>query len=368
MNILILGGTGAMGIHVVSILASQGHKIDVTSRSDKIGRANVCYIKGNAHNIKFVKSILSRIKYDAIIDFMTYTTLDFKNRFSLFLDNTKQYFFLSTARVYANSPIISETSALLLDVIKDKEYLSTDEYALCKARQENILRKSGKNNFTIIRPYMTYSENRLQLGVLDKETFLQRALERKTIVVPKDIMSHTVTLTYGYDVAKCITMLIGNPKAFGETFHITTNDTITWSAVLGIYLDVFEKKTGFRPKVKYIDECPQRWNYIGRYQVLYDRLYDRKFTNKKLLSVIGSYNFVEPTEGLAKCISSFLDNPIFTWRDCVIEGTHDFYTKEFTPFSKFNGWHEKLRYIIYRIMPEFWAKMVLNREIKNHKK
>ena len=33
----------------------------------------------------------------------------------------------------------------LLDISKDDKYLRTDEYALAKARQENILQKSGKN-------------------------------------------------------------------------------------------------------------------------------------------------------------------------------------------------------------------------------
>ena len=65
----------------------------------------------------------------------------------------------------------------LLDVSHDSIYLKTDEYALAKARQEDILRKSGKNNWTIIRPYITYSESRLQLGVLEKEAWLYRALK-----------------------------------------------------------------------------------------------------------------------------------------------------------------------------------------------
>ena len=53
--------------------------------------------------------------------------------------------FLSSSRVYASqeSPI-REDSMRLLDVSHDSIYLKTDEYALAKARQEDILRKSGK--------------------------------------------------------------------------------------------------------------------------------------------------------------------------------------------------------------------------------
>ena len=228
MNILVLGGTGAMGIHIVKILSQQGHHVFCTSRIEREQERNITYIVGDAHNMIFMKSLLNKKYYNAIIDFMTYTTNDFRIRYESLLGATDQYFFLSSSRVYADDSIITEDSPLILDTIKDKKYLKTDEYALCKARQEVILKKSGKNNFTIIRPYITYSENRLQLGVLDKDTFIYRALKGRPIVISDDIMQHVTTLTYGYDVATCIARLIGNVKAFGEAFHITMGQSIRW--------------------------------------------------------------------------------------------------------------------------------------------
>lgn len=64
--------------------------------------------------------------------------------------------------------LINEETPRLLDMIKDEEYLNTDEYALSKARQENILHEAGCNNWTIIRPYITFSETRLHLGYLKR--------------------------------------------------------------------------------------------------------------------------------------------------------------------------------------------------------
>ena len=69
---------------------------------------------------------------------------------------------------------LSSAERVYLITYKDEEYLKTDEYALSKARQEDILHRSGKNNWTVIRPYITYSEIRLQLGVLEKELWLYR--------------------------------------------------------------------------------------------------------------------------------------------------------------------------------------------------
>lgn len=53
--------------------------------------------------------------------------------------------------------------------------LSIDEYAITKAHQENLLINSKNKNWTIIRPYITYSEQRLQLGTFEKEDWLYRA-------------------------------------------------------------------------------------------------------------------------------------------------------------------------------------------------
>ena len=173
MNVLIFGGTGAMGTHLVSILAKQGIKCVVSTRQCRDNSENVEYVIGDAHNVDFLKSLFANYKFDAIVDFMKYSTKDFESRVCFLLSNTKQYIFLSSSRVYAgsNEPL-TENSPLLLDVCQDAEYLKTDEYALAKARQERILHKSGKTNWTIIRPYITFSEKRLQLSALEKEFWL----------------------------------------------------------------------------------------------------------------------------------------------------------------------------------------------------
>lgn len=41
MKVLVLGGTGAMGTHLVSILAEAGMKVDVTSRQELADRTKL---------------------------------------------------------------------------------------------------------------------------------------------------------------------------------------------------------------------------------------------------------------------------------------------------------------------------------------
>jgi len=348
MNVLVLGGTGAIGKHLSDTLVEMGFRVFVTTRQCLSSTRNKTYIRGDARDWSFVVSLIGR-KWDVIVDFMAYSTSDFKIRVSALLANTDQYIFLSSARVYADSPIpLTEDSPRLLDVITDKKYLKTDEYALSKARQENLLINSGDSNWTIVRPYITYSENRLQLGVLEKEFWLQRALKGKCVVQSRDILERRTTLTYGKDVARAIISLIGKEKALGEAFHLTCNHTRRWGEILGIYERAFSEIEGRALKVKSIDTEPQTRFHDRRYQIIYDRLFDRVFNNSKLGGILEHDSFLPPENGLSSCLKEFLRDPRFSGLNAKNEGICDKLTGEYTPFADFGGWKKKIQYICYR--------------------
>ena len=363
MKILVLGGTGAMGVDLVKILAKRGDEVIVTSRSERKPEfENVKYVKGNAHDTAFLKALLSK-RFDAIVDFMAYNTEEFRARRDLLLSATKQYLFLSSSRVYADSKRpITEDSPRLLDSSADKEYLKTDEYALTKARQENLLRESGKRNWTIIRPYITYSNQRLQLGVYEKELWLFRALNDRTILFPKAIAEKYTTMTYGEDVAKGISKLIGNEKAMGEAFHITTDRAIKWDDVLAIYKKVFKDATGRDMKVRYTDDPRPIYDVVGnRHQVIYDRLFDRKFNNEKFLKTAGECDFVSPENGLERCLKELLKSGKKINRpSLMLEAYLDKCAGEITNFNDYSVM-EKIKYIAYRYTP-YLEKKIKERE------
>lgn len=147
--------------------------------------------------------------------------------------------FISSSRVYAKSNSkLTENSPTLLMSSKDRLFLKSDDYALAKARQEQLLNNSGFRNYTIVRPYMSYSDDKLDLGFYPKELWLKRLLEKKSILFPKDVLHKYTTLTYGYDVAAGIAVLVGKKFAQGETFHITQNHSTTWEQVIEVYRNV----------------------------------------------------------------------------------------------------------------------------------
>lgn len=348
MKVLVLGGTGAMGSHLVDLLTNNGVETVVTSRESRCSERNIRYIQGNAHGEEFLQIIL-REPWDAIVDFMVYTTSTFEKRVNLFLDATSQYIFLSTARVYADSDVpITEVSSRLLDASLDKEFLETDEYSLTKARQENILKSSGRTNWTVIRPYITYSEKRLQLGVLEKEEWLYRALKGRTIVFSSDINSKLTTMTYGRDVAKGIMGIIGNPATFGEIYHITVEEQMTWNEILSIYLAALEKYLGQRPKVLLQDLKTFMEFKPAKYQIMYDRMFNRRFDNSKISRYVEIKKLRLINEGLNHCIESFLKDPKFDSINWTQEALKDRQTNERASLKEIPGLKQKFRYLMIR--------------------
>lgn len=348
MNILILGGTGAIGSFLVKELAKTNHNIYVTTRKSRESSCNVKYIQGNAHDLKFVIKILNLHNWDCIIDFMNYTTEEFKQKYLYFLQKSKQFIFISSSRVYAdNDSIITENSPTLLEQSSDKKFLKTDDYALAKARQEKLLKNSGFINYTIIRPYMSYYSNRLDLGFYPKELWLKRALKGKKIIFPKDLLNKYTTLTYGEDVAKGIASIIGVQTAQGEIFHITQNTSSTWKEILNIYLSTL-KRNGIECTVKFI-ETDRCYGYIN----CYDRQYNRTFDNSKISQYYSTNNCININVGLTKCIETFLHSPNFLNVDWKIYAHWDREVNERTPLSEIPTIKQKLYYILFRYIITF---------------
>lgn len=340
-----------MGVPLTKLLLSDGYNVTVTSRSERRSddpRLN--YLCGNAKDMAFIQSVLEQKDWYAVVDFMTYTTDQFRERYQLFLTHAGHYIFISSARVYAQCDgKITEETSRLLDVSTDEAYLKTDEYALTKARQEDLLKNSGNSNWTVVRPTITYSDIRLQLGVMEKENWLYRALHGRSIVFSEDICEKYTTMTTAYDVAQGIRALIGNEKAKGEAFHITSDYCYRWSEILECYLNVLEKKTGTRPKVVYTKKAVKLKFPSAKYQVIYCRYYDRCFDNSKISQFADVKKFDDPLIGLSKSLEAFLDYGTFKTINWKFEAFNDKAAGEWTKLSEIPGVKTRLKYLYHRI-------------------
>lgn len=353
MKILLLGGTGVIGKYLSKKYNENGTDVYVTSRSSHSDSGSIHYIIGNAMDDEFLLYICKIHQWDVIVDFMSYKTVKFASRINLLLSSTKQYVFISTARVYGNiEHPIKETSPRLLECSIDKDYLKTDEYALTKARQEDILKQSKRTNYTIIRPCITYGPERLQLGVMEKEQWLYRALKGRTVVFCKEIADRITTMTIGEDICNGIYSLIGNENAIGETVHLTSEYHRTWNEIWGIYSNTIESVCGFRPHIKMVslsDFLDTRSSEL-KYQVIYDRVYDRDYNVDKEKCYVNVDSFVSPEKGLDDCLRLMIQNGKFKKINWKFEAKRDKLTGEHTPLREIGGMENKIKYLINRFL------------------
>lgn len=305
MRVLVLGGTGAMGSHVCRKLAACGNLVVCTSRREHLSESNIEYAVGDAHDPTFLDGLLAR-RWDAVVDFMIWTTVAFRERYRALLAATGQYVFVSSYRVYADSPVIREDSLRLLDTVDDPAYLATDEYALSKARCEDMLFGSDVSNWTVVRPVITYdgAVGRLQLGVFEACDWLWRTRNGIPVPMPEAMLSKQATMNLGADVAEMIARLVGNPRALGEAFTASGSDHMTWGEVVNAYRSVL-------PTLKIVACDIEEFERArgGVYQIRYDRMLDRIVDNSKVLKAAGmvAEDLTPMCEGLPTALRQCLE-------------------------------------------------------------
>ena len=303
-----------MGVHLVDFLSkSNDIQVIVTSRKKRTSYGNIRYVVGNARNKEFINDFIKNNHYDAIVDFMNYNYEEFFEFHQMLLEATDHYIFLSSSRVYANHEgRITEKCPRLLEISEDKEFLATNRYALRKAREEDLLRMSGMTNYSIIRPYITYSNRRLQLGIYEKEEWLYRVLNDMPLIISENILDKKTTLTFGKDVAFGIyKIVLGKPLS--DVVCITTMESMTWFEILNLYASIIKEHTGKSIILYTSNEIKSiELMYEGGYNTIYDRQWNRQFDNSKAEIICGHIDYLSMRKGISCC----LEELIHDWKIC----------------------------------------------------
>lgn len=363
-NILLLGGTGAIGFYLAPLLCKEGFQVFCTTRSSIDGTcgtdSDVHYIIGNAYETDWLQKVLELRQYDCIIDFMNYSTSDFRDRINNILSKVGHYIFLSSYRVFADFGLtpLREDSPRLLDICTDMQYLRTDEYGLSKARQEDILSGNKHGNWTIVRPAITYSRYRFQLCTLEANTVCFRALRGLPVPLPIEMMDKYTTMSWAGDVARLITKLVTKKDSFSQIYNLATGESIKWSEVLSVYRSEIGLNCRMLP-IKNYEEI------VGNhYQIWYDRMFNRIMDNSKILKFTNesANNFKSLRDGLAMELKEFTVYPFFQYPNHALNikmdkaiGCH------LSPFAVSpKEWYSYaiLRYSIFHYIRAFNAKIV----------
>jgi nucleoside-diphosphate-sugar epimerase len=169
------------------------------------------------------RAALADHKFDAVVNFIAFTAEHIETDLELFRDRTDQYIFISSASAYQSPPVnlpVTESTPL------DNPYwqYSRDKMA-CEERLMRAYREE-KFPFTVVRPSHTY--DRTMLPFQGGWTVVDRMRRGQKVIVHGDGSSLWV-FTHHSDFAKGFVGLLGNSRAIGEAFHITSDELLTWN-------------------------------------------------------------------------------------------------------------------------------------------
>ena len=286
-KILVLGATGAMATYLVPLLLEKGMAVTGVSLDEPlVTHPSLRSVTANALDMDFLTKELAE-GYDAIVDFMIYNTKEkFGEYYKLFLENTTHYLFFSTYRIYAGDHPIREDSLRLLEAKKPDVFVTELEYSIYKAEEEDMLRASGYQNYTIVRPAITYSQRRFQLTILEGRNFLSRMRSGKTVLLPDSAMDKQATMSWAGDVARMLSAILLNPKAYGETYTVSTAEHQTWREIAEMYSRIGGLVYKVIPEADFLAFFDN--NVYIKQQLLYDRCFDRVVDNTKILDLMGA--------------------------------------------------------------------------------
>lgn len=240
MKALFIGGTGTISTAVVERAMQKGWHVTLLNRGNKPVPGGASSIVADIHNEAEVAKVLEGKQYDVVAEFIGFTAEDVERDIRLFTGKTKQYIYISSASAY-QKPVadykITESTPL-----KNPYW----EYSRNKiAAEETLMKAYREKDFpvTIVRPSHTYDGTKPPVSIHGNGGSYQtmkRILEGKKVIIPGDGTS-LWTLTHSKDFAKGYVGLMGNPHAIGNTYHITTDESMTWNQIYETIADALGK-------------------------------------------------------------------------------------------------------------------------------
>jgi nucleoside-diphosphate-sugar epimerase len=312
MKILFVGGTGIISSACAEHAVARGHDLFVLNRSISTKHPlpdGATLLRGDIHaDEAHLASLTAGHHFDAVVDYIAFTPNDIQRDLRLFRDKTDQFVFISSASAYQKpvmNYLITEETPL------ENPYW---EYSRNKIACEDLLMQEYQEHgfpATIIRPSHTYGPSQIPFAVsswLQPWTVIERMKRGKKVIVPGDGTSLWV-LTWNADFAKGLVGLLGNDKAIGEAFQITSDEVLGWEQ---IHLEAYQA-LGLEPNVIHIPS-----DFIARFDegavgsLIGDKSNSVVFDNSKIKRFVPDFHCeVNWAEGLRRSVAWFEAHPGF---------------------------------------------------------
>lgn len=310
MKILFIGGTGNISLSVSRQLLELGHELWLLNRSGAHpDLASARWIGGDIGS-PTLKSQLAGHEWDCVVNWIVFTAEDLARDLEIFHNRTHQYVLISSASCYQNpgpTPYITEKTPL------ENPFWDYSRHKI--AAERRLMSAFERDQFpaTIVRPSHTYSTVLpLTIGGWKEYTAVARMKQGKPVVVQGDGTS-VWTLTHAEDFARGFIGLLGNPRAIGEDFHITSDEFLTWDTIY----QLTAAAVGAEAKLIHVTSdriCQLDPQYTGT--LLGDKSVSAIFDNSKIKRLVPEFQAQIPyREGIRRTIAWFEADQRRQWID-----------------------------------------------------
>ena len=267
------------------------------------------FITADMNKLSQVRNALDGKVFDVVVNFIAYKPEEVGRDVKLFLGKCGQYIFISSASAYQkplSHHLISESTPLANPFW---------DYSRDKIACEDLLMKAYRENgfpVTIVRPSHTYETViPAAIGSWEDFTLIERMRQGKEIIIHGDGTS-LWTMTHSRDFAKGFVGLLGNVQALGHSFHITSDEVLTWNQIYeamaeaaGVGLNAVHISSDFICRIA--DRMGQEWM---RGNLLGDKANSAIFDNSKIKRFVPAYVATIPfMEGIKRTVAWFDTHP-----------------------------------------------------------
>lgn len=300
LKVLFIGGTGIISSACAQLAVERGIDLYLLNRgqSSRVPPAGAKNLPGDIRDPASFRNAINGHNFDAVVNWIAFTPEHIETDLKMLHGRTRQYVFISSASAYQTPPRILP--------VTESTPLHNPYWAYSRnkiACEERLMRAYREDGFpmTVVRPSHTYDQTLLPMD--GGYTVVNRMRQGKQVIVHGDGTS-LWTLTHHRDFARGLVGLLGNRRAIGDTFHITSDEWLTWNQIFHIVADAAKTEARL---VHIPSDFINRFDPDWGASLLGDKTHSMIFDNSKIKRLIPDYVATIPFEQGAREIMAWYD-------------------------------------------------------------
>lgn len=236
MKLLIIGGTGFLGQHLVGAALARGHELTLFNRGQH-GPTLFPDIEQLHGNRDGNLTILQGRRWDAVIDTCGYVPRVVSASAQALAHASEHYTFISSISVYADFSKIGMDESAAVATLPDEtvEEVTNETYGALKALSEQAAERAMPNRTLVIRPGLIVGPG----DPTDRFTYWSYRVAQGGTVLAPGIPEQQTQFIDARDLAAWIVLMVEAGKV--GTYNATGPD---YKLTMGHFLDTCKAETG----------------------------------------------------------------------------------------------------------------------------